>query len=209
MTSKRTITTLNQNAVLAQIVRPIMFARMAFSSGVQRLHTEIGPRTAVHPIFGSEVYTGIGDFGGIVSDIKESISVAPESIKLAITGVKSSFINIALDDDYYRRDIELMFGFDDENGVLLDDPVILWSGFMDKVDINLGEGIGALTLTCESRATNLKGASDLRFTDEDLQAAFTGDLAGEYIFRMADLQIKWGPGGAVSTSTTGTPGWST
>ena len=205
MTSKRTITTLNQNAVLAQIVRPIMFARMAFSSGVQRLHTEIGPRTAVHPIFGSESYTGIGDFGGIVSDIKESISVAPESIKLAITGVKSSFINIALDDDYYRRDIELMFGFDDEAGVLLDDPVIIWSGFMDKVDINLAEGIGALTLTCESRATNLKGASDLRFTDEDLQAAFTGDLAGEYIFRMADLQLKWG--GEASTGTTGTPGW--
>ena len=207
MTSKRTITTLNQDAVLGQVVRPIMFARMAFSSGVQRLHTEIGPRTAVHPIFGSESYTGIGDFGGIVSDIKESISVAPESIKLAITGVKSSFINIALDDDYYRRDIELMFGFDDENGVLLDDPVILWSGFMDKVDINLGEGIGALTLTCESRATNLKGASDLRFTDEDLQAAFTGDLAGEYIFRMADLQLKWGGEVSGGSSGGGTPGW--
>lgn len=205
MTSKRTITTLNQNAVLGKVVRPIMFVRMAFSSGVQRMHTEIGPRDAVHPIFGSESYLGIGDFGGIAGDIKESISGAPESIKLAITGVKSSFMNIALDDDYYRRDIELMFGFDDENGELLDDPVILWSGFMDKVDINLGAGIGALTLSCESRATNLKGASDLRFTDEDLQAAFAGDLGGEYIFRMADLQIKWG--GETSGSTTGTPGW--
>ncbi len=207
MTSKRSITTLNQNAVLGKIVRPIMFARMSFSSGVPRMHTEIGPRTAIHPIFGSESYLGIGDFGGIAGDIKESISGAAEPIKLAITGVKSSFIDIALDDDYYRRDIELMFGFDDENGELLDDPVILWSGFMDKVNINLGQGLGALALTCESRATNLKGASDLRFTDEDLQAAFTGDLGGEYIFRMADLQIKWGPGGAVSTGTTGTPGW--
>lgn len=205
MTSKRTITTLNQNASLGSIVRPIMFARMSFSSGVQRMHTEIGPRTAIHPIHGSESYQGIGDFGGMASDIKESISVAPESIKLAITGVDSAFIDIALDDDYYRRDIELMFGFDDEAGVLLDDPVIIWSGFMDKADINLGAGIGALMLSCESRATNLKGASDLRFTDEDLQAAFTGDLGGEYIFRMADLQIKWG--GETSSGTTGTPGW--
>ena len=204
-TSKRSITTLNQNAALASIVRPIMFVRMAFSSGVQRMHTEIGPRDAVHPIFGSEVYKGIGDFGGMASDIKETISVAPESVKLAITGVDSAFIDIALDDDYYRRDIELMFGFDDEAGELLDDPVIIWSGFMDKADINLGAGIGALLLSCESRATNLKGSSDLRFTDEDLQAAFTGDLAGEYIFRMADLQLRWG--GDTSSGTTGTPGW--
>lgn len=205
MTSKRDITTLNQNAILDRNVRPILFARMSFSSGVQRLHTEIGPRTAVHPIFGSEDYIGIGDFGGMTSDIKETISVSPESINIAISGVSSVFVNIALDDDYYRRDIELMFGFDDPNGVLLDDPVIVYSGFMDKAGISVGQGKAEITLTCESRATNLQTASDLRFSDEDLQAAFSGDLAGEYIFRMADLVLNWG-GDTVQQSSGSTGG---
>ena len=35
-------------------------------------------------------------------------------------------------------------------------------------------------------------ASDLRFTDEDLQVEFSGDLMGEYIYRMADLKLYWG-----------------
>ncbi len=192
MSSLRDISTLNQNATLAKVVRPILFARFDFSTGVQRFHTEIGPRTATHPIFGSEVYTGIGDFGGITADITESISQAPQAVKFGLTGVKASFVNLALTDDYHRRDAETMFGFDDENAVLLDDPVILWSGFMDKVDINLAENRGEMTLTCESRATNLKDSSDLRFSDEDLQAAFPGDLGGEYIFRMQDLVLQWG-----------------
>jgi hypothetical protein len=85
-----------------------------------------------------------------------------------------------------------MFGFDDENGDLIDDPVILWSGYMDKVDITLGDATGEMTLTCESRATIGQGASDLRFSDEDLQAAVAGDLGGEYIFRMSDLILSWG-----------------
>ena len=192
MTSKRTITTLNETAILSQVVRPILFARMSFSSGVQRLHTEIGPRTATHPIFGAEEYIGIGDFGGMTSDIKESISVAPESISISITGVDSTFINIALDDDYYRRDIELMFGFDDPDGVLQDDPVIVYSGFMDKAGISIGQGKAEITLSCESRATNLQNSSDRRFSDEDLQAQVNGDLGGEYIFRMADFVVNWG-----------------
>jgi hypothetical protein len=205
MTSKRNISALNEGALNARVVRPIMFLRLDFFTGVQRYHTEIGPRDAVHPIFGNETYVGIGDFGGISSNITESISQAPQAIKFSLTGVKSSFISDAFTDDYHRRDIDAMFGFDDENGDLIDDPVIVWSGYMDKVDITLGDQTGEMTLTCESRATVGQQSSDLRFSDEDLQAAVTGDLAGEYIFRMGDLQLTWG-GDHIQSGLGGTGG---
>lgn len=192
MTSKRIISGLNEGALNARVVRPIMFLRADFLAGVKRFHTEIGPRDAVHPVFGSETYLGLGDFGGITSNIVESISQAPQSIQFSLTGVKSTLIATALTDDYHRRDIDALFGFDDENGDLIDDPVIVWSGFMDKIDISLGKETGSMTLTCESRATIGQQSSDLRFTDEDLQAAVTGDLGGEYIFRMGDLVLSWG-----------------
>ena len=192
MTSKRNISVLNEAALNSRVVRPILFLRLDFFSGVLRFHTEIGPRDAVHPIFGLETYLGIGDFGGISSNITEDISQAPSAVKFSLTGVKSSLINVALDGEYHRRDAEAMFGFDDENGELIDDPVIVWSGYMDKADIVLGKDTGELTMTCESRATLGRQSSDLRFSDEDLQAAVTGDLAGEYIFRMGDLVLSWG-----------------
>ena len=192
MTSKRSITAANETALLAQLVKPVYFTRLDFSSGVERYHTEIGPTTATHPIHGAEVYTGIGDFGGIDGAIVESVSGAPQAIKLTLTGVKSSLINMSLVDDYYRRDAEIMLGLEDEAGALIADPEIVFSGFMDKIDISLTQAVGQMTLTCESRGTNLQRASDWRFTDEDKQIEVNGDLLGEYIYRMADLQLFWG-----------------
>ena len=191
MTSKRNIDAANETATLAQLVKPVYFVRLDFSSGVERYHTEIGPTTATHPIYGAESYVGIGDFGGVDGEVVESVTGAPIAIKLSLTGVKSSMINMALVDDYYRRDAELMVGLEDETGDLIADPEIIFSGFMDQINISLNTSMGQMQLTCESRGTNLQRASDWRFTDEDKQIEVNGDLMGEYIYRMADLQLFW------------------
>lgn len=192
MSSKRTIAAANETALLAQVIKPVYFTRLDFSGGVERYHTEIGPKTATHPIHGAEVYTGIGDFGGLSADVVESVSGAPKSIQISLTGIKASKITTMLTDDYFRRDAEIMLGLEDDTGVLIEDPEIIFSGFMDKADIVLNEGIGQITLICESRGVNLLRSSDLRFTDEDKQAEVSGDLLGEYIYRMPDLELFWG-----------------
>ena len=192
MTSKRTISSTNETATLAANTKIVIFVRLDFSSGVQRWHSEIGPKTATHPLYGAELYTGIGDFGGISSELKESTSGAPEPLQLAITGVDSSLINIALVDDYFRREAELMLGIEDAAGDLIDDPIILYSGYMDKVDAMVKQNLAQLMMNLESRGTSFLTFSDWRFTDEDLQAEYPGDLMGEYIYAMYDLQLHWG-----------------
>ncbi|MEE8599319.1 MAG: hypothetical protein V3S69_07435 [Dehalococcoidales bacterium] len=192
MTSKRDLAAANETGFSAKVVRPVYFLRLDFSTGVQRYHTEIGPRTITHPIHGAESYTGIGDFGGLEGDIVESISSAPQAVRVSVTGVKSAFNTTIITDDYFRRDVEIMIGLYDDAGVVLADPEIIFSGFMDKADLVLSDLAGRISLTCESRATNLKLSSDWRFTDEDLQIEFTGDLLAEYVWRMLDLQLFWG-----------------
>ncbi len=194
MTSKRTISATNETATLQSVVKAVLFARLDFASGVQRFHTEIGPKTAVHPIFGSEVYTGIGDFGGISSEAKESVSGAPAKLSLSLTGVDSSLISTTLTDDYFRREADVMLGIeaDDGSGDLVDDPVILFSGYMDNVIIVFQQYGGQMTLNLESRGTNLLRSSDHRFTDEDKQAQSNGDLIAEYVYRMLDVSFVWG-----------------
>lgn len=191
--STRDISALNITAIKSKVVRPIVFVRLDFLSGAKRFHTEIGPRTVTHPIHGAEVYTGLGDFGGITAEFKESISNSPQPIKLALSGVNAALLADGLDPaDYFWRDIDLMLGFDDESGTLVDDPVILDSRFMDKLNVTLSQGIATMQLSCESRAVLLTGNSDLRFTDEQKQAEVPGDLAGEYIYRMLDIILRWG-----------------
>lgn len=191
MSSKRPISVPNENALLARVIRPILFVRLDFSSGIQRYHTEIGPRTAVHPIFGSENYNGVGDFGGITSDVVESVSGAPAALSLTLSGV-GPISNQIFVDDYHGRSIELMLGLDDESGTLIDDPEILYSGFMDKADFALREGESAITLVCEGRGIRGLTSSDQRFTDEDKQAEVPGDLLAEYVYKMRDLTLRWG-----------------
>ncbi len=192
MTSKRDISAANEAALLGGNVRLVLFARLDFSSGVQRYHTEIGPLQATHPIFGSETYTGLGDFGGISGEIIESVAAAPQKVTLLITGADPTISDLVLLDDYHRRDAELMIGLFDDNNTLIDDPVIVFSGFMDTSSINLNAGLANISLTCESRGTNLQRTSDQRFTDEDKQAEVSGDVFAEYVFRMLDITLRWG-----------------
>ncbi len=194
MTSKRTISATNETGWLSQVIKPVIFVRLDFAGGVKRYHTEIGPITATHPTHGAESYSGIGDFGGLTSEVIETIAGAPQALKLSLTAVKSTLINDALTDDYFRRECEVMVGLENSSGALIDDPEILFSGYMDNVVMSLGEKTGIMTLSCESRGTNALFASDNRFTDEDKQAEVSGDLFGEYIYRMQDLTLKWGGG---------------
>ena len=206
MTSKRTIAAANETAFSDRVVKLVLYARLDFAAGVQRFHTEIGPKTAVHPIHGSESYLGVGDFGGISSKVVESISGAPKSLSISLSGVSGALLNSALTDDYFRRDAEVMVGLEDGAGDSIEDPEILFSGFMDKVNITLGDGLASMTLICESRGTNLLRASDFRFTDEDKQREVTGDLGAEYVWRMEDLQLTWGGRGVNPFPTPRGPG---
>lgn len=203
--STRDITQAYIDALRDAVVRPIVFVRLAFDGNVQRYHTEIGPITATSPTYGSEEYLGLGDFGGITGSIKESVSNAPQAVRVALSGLNSTLLTEALDEDYHRRDAEIMLGLDDTSGDLIGDPVVLYSGYMDKPDITLENGKSDLILTLESKATLEQESPDGRFTDEDLQAEFSGDVGGEYIFRMLDLQLIWG--GENSSRVNSVPGF--
>jgi len=192
MTSKRNISASNEAAFAEAYVKLVIFTRLDFSSGVKRYHTEIGPKTATHPIHGSESYEGIGTFGGINGAVKESTSGAPIGLTIGLSGLDSALINTAFTDDYFRREAEVMIGLEDANGDLIDDPEILFSGFMDKIDIAMQKGSASMSLQLESRGTNLLSSSDLRVTDEDLQAESTADLLFEYVYSVMDMVLKWG-----------------
>lgn len=192
--SDRDISALNIDALDASHIKAVLFVRMDFGNGVQRFHTEIGPRDAAHPVFGTETYLGIGTLGGLASDIVESVSAAPAAMRIALSGIDAALINTTITEDYFRRDVDVMIGFEAPDGSAIDDPVVLYSGLMDKVDIILNEGQAEIVLTAESRGTNLLGASDWRFTDEDKRAEVPGDTFGRFIYRMVDIVVKWGGG---------------
>lgn len=164
----------------------LVFAAIAIPSGTVYLHNGIGSYT-----FGGNTYLGIGDLGGIDA-MEETYSADDVPLKLMMTSLDDNGLLTAVqDEDLYECQVDIMLGATDENGALVADPDIWWSGFIDKVELVQGAENG-VALTCVTRASLLKKSSSVKFTDEQLQREYSGDLFFQYLPQVIEAKPVWG-----------------
>lgn len=181
----RDVSATNKNASLEDAVSCALFVDMAWPDGNVRLHNGVGTIT-----FGGNSYTGVGDLG-TVEAVEETIDLQSRDINLILSGINDDVITDVLEDAYWGKDVDIYLGFFNRNGELLADPDNIFSGFMDKVDLVSGaEEI--VKLTCTSRAEILSRRNGARFTDEEQQANYTGDVFFEYLAQMQEKTVIWG-----------------
>ena len=130
----RGLSTAVVNALKSDVVRPVTFAKLDFSSSTMYVHDSIGTFT-----WGGNDWLGVGDFGS-VSTIEEGTDISPYSITLELSGLDSTIANIgsAGTEDYYLRDVDIYLGLLDEDEALIEDPNQIWSGFMDVMTLVTG-----------------------------------------------------------------------
>lgn len=191
--STRTIAAAMKTALEAATVRYIVFARFDFLSGVERVHTSFGDRTWTHPVFGSETYSGIGRLGALQGGVRETLQMVQQPVRLRLAGVNNSELDKVLNDDYHRREAEVWVGaVNIDTGAIIADPVNIFSGFMDKADIELGNKSSVIVMSCTSRGDKIKESSKILYTDEEHQKVSPGDLCFQYFYRMMSLNLRWG-----------------
>ncbi|MDA0790255.1 MAG: hypothetical protein O2780_12460 [Proteobacteria bacterium] len=166
------------------VFRPIIFVAMAFDSGTIYVHNGIGTIT-----WGGNPYLGVGDFGAIDA-IAEGPDISPYAITLMLSGLDSSLMDEAENQDYYLRPITIYLGGMDGDGALVADPDEVWSGFMDVMEYVVGSE-NVIKLTCESAMAVFDRANASLYTNESQQAAHTGDTIFEYLTQMQDAKLNW------------------
>jgi len=184
----RGLSTAVVNALKADVVRPITFAKLDFSSSTLYLHDSIGTFT-----WGGNDWLGVGDFGS-VSSIEEGADIAPYSITLTLSGIDSTIADIgtAGTEDYFLRDVDIYLGLLDEDEALLEDPNKIWSGFMDVMTLTAGsQGNDLIQLTCESEMAKINRSRNLKYTHAEQQRANSSDLFFEYLHEIAGAKILW------------------
>ena len=184
----RGLSTTVVNALKADVVRPITFAKLDFSSSTLYLHDSIGTFT-----WGGNDWLGVGDFGS-VSSIEEGADIAPYSITLTLSGIDSTIAGIgtAGTEDYFLRDVDIYLGLLDEDEALLEDPNKIWSGFMDVMALTAGsQGDDVIQLTCESEMAKINRSRNLKYTHAEQQRANSSDLFFEYLHEIAGAKILW------------------
>lgn len=173
-------------AFIAPNVSVITFVKLDFASGVAYCHNGIGTYT-----WGGRDWLGVGDVGQ-VSQLEEGADISAYGITLTLSAIDGSFANVALNEDYFRRPVEIYIGALSADDELLNDPLLMWSGFMDNMTLTAGTESDTITVQCESELAEFDRSSNLKFTTQALQAVYPGDRFFEFLPKVADAKIRWG-----------------
>jgi len=174
-----------QAADSAQVVA-IALVYMDFSSGP--LYLNSSPYTIS---FNNQSWLGTGDLGSI-SEISEEDGTKANGISLQISGIDPAQISLALSESYQGRQVDVYVGFlNVTDHSLIADPILAFRGRMDVMNITYGE-TATITVQAESYMADWDRPRIRRYTHEDQQIDYPGDLGLEFIERIVDREITWG-----------------
>lgn len=181
----RVMTTAADAALQSQNVPMLVFVLMDFPSGFVRVNN-----SSVNIPWGGEEWLGVGRLGTI-DQIEEAATLESRGMKFRISGVPQANVANALGQQYQGRDCKVWLAPLTADYVVISDPILTFWGRMDTMDIELGE-TATITVSAESRLADWDRARIRRYTHEDQQLDYPGDMGFEFVPLMAEKELRWG-----------------
>lgn len=181
-------------------VTVLTFVKLEFAAETVYVHNGIGTYT-----WGGEDWLGVGSLGS-VSTLEEGSDVSPYSITLTLSALDATISGQALNEDYFMRPVTVYVGVLSADDELLDDPISMWTGFMDVMSVTAGqdgESGDQIVITCESELAEFDRSANLRYTNQTQQRLYPSDTFFEFMPKIDGLKIKW-RGDSDSGGTAGT-----
>lgn len=182
----RDLSTAYATAVDESTLRLAYIVLMSFDSGDVQLWSGSGNLS-----WNSLTWTGTGTFGGI-SAIEEARGVEAPGVQLSLSGIPSAMLALALTDVYQGRPVKVWQALFDASNVLIADPALVFSGYMDTMDIADAGEIGMITLSCVGANADLSRTREQRYTHAEQTRLFAGDLGLEYVASLQNKPLYWG-----------------
>lgn len=202
------------NASAEAVVRPFFAVDLEFDSpNALNFWNGIGDLT-----ISGTTYTGAGELLNI-SEIRESSDIAANGATFTLSGIPSDLISLALDEPYQGRVARVWLGMIDyrltEPSFLLinatdylllntdgsrlsiraNQPQVffeLFTGYMDQMNIEEEPETATISLSVENKLIDLNRPRVRRYTDNNQQGRYPGDLAFEFVNRIQDEELTWG-----------------
>lgn len=180
-------------AIAASKVYPALFAEMEFAAsgspdGTEylRLWTGAGSKA-----WNGYTWTGAGQMLSI-SPITESRRVEAIGFTVTLTGLRQLDLERVLNRARQGRACTVWLACMDANGTIVVDPYQLQKGKMDYPMTQDSGDTCTISAQFESRLIDLEKARNRRYTHDDQQIDYPGDLGFEFVPSLQDAQILWG-----------------
>ena len=142
-------------------------------------------------MYTAQTYVGLGDLLKI-GQIREATDLSANGTTVTLTGVKSSLIAVARDEDYQGKIATIRLGAMDELSNVITNPVQLFSGFMDVMVIADSGESSTINVSIENKLIAFDRAYVRRFTDGDQKIDYPTDKGFEFVTSIQELEIIWG-----------------
>lgn len=186
----RALTSGMQAALTADNMRPFYLIEGYFDSGEIDLWTGIGNLS-----YGGKTYMGVGKILNI-SAFKESKTIEANGLSFTLSGLDPAIIQIALNEEYQDRPVNLYLGAFDDSWQVIASPYLHFEGRMDvmPLDEDPDAGTATVTLNVENVLADLQKAVKLNYTPEDQALFFSGDTGFSRVASLQDKEIQLAPG---------------
>lgn len=175
--------------LLKSSMHPIFFVEITTSGGVVRLWSGLGTIT-----WNSQTWSGVGKLGKI-SPIGETTEVRAEVVQLSLSGIPSDLISSAINDMVPNQPVNIWLGMANASGAVISDPYLALTGKTSAVTAEEGGDTSTIYVNVEGDLAALHQARFRRYTQEDQQIEFPGDLGFQYVEQIQNIQITWGKAG--------------
>lgn len=196
----RTLDSGFENLLDDAFLRPVWFVYLGFDSDPLYVHNDLGDITTTTP---SATWTGVGDLGSI-GRIEESDKLTPIKLECSLSIVDESadaILSEALTQNPYQRPATVYVSARNTvTGALVAQPVEVFAGKIDDMQLAHGFGQSAVTVRIESEAIIFEQSAGLVYSDSQLQSEYSGDLGLQYLERLKNWSVSWGSSKLVNFS---------
>ena len=144
-------------------------------------------------VYNSDTYSGKGELLSI-SAIAETQDLRANAVTFGLSGIPSSYVSTAFNENYQGRPITSWFGVLDDNGALVSDPYQIFSGRMDVMEIEDNGRTAEIRINAESDMIDLRESRERRYTPEDQKIDYPSDEGLDFVPKIQDVELTWGAG---------------
>jgi hypothetical protein len=182
----RVLSSALQALIADSVIRPAILVELLFDSGPVRANS-----TPIDITIGGYKYLGVGTLGKIGA-VEESTETQAHQLMIELSGIPRELVALALSEKYQGRRCNLFVAYLDQDWRVPDGAwVQLFGGRINTMRIEMGD-MARIHLTAESRFVEWEKPRGGRYTDEEQQARWPGDLGLQFVARTVEQELVWG-----------------
>ena len=167
-------------ALQASDLQPAIFVQLQFVTATVYIWSGIGSIS-----WNGQTWQGLGQLLSI-SPAGSAPTVEARGITIVLSGLDATLLPDCLNEFQLGLPVTCYLGLF-SGGSLIADPLATWQGRMDKPTFNISGEALTISLNCENRLIDMNVAVDRRYTIQDAQMDYPGDLGFMFV---ASIQEK-------------------